>query len=171
MGRTMDHLLAQVIPKKGSKENPIDLDHFDDVFGAPGSKKRQELLTKKPSPPPIPDVYITRSRPARSKNNTTSAQPGTQNNHPGSGIGQKAQAPPSGQRTTLATAAKSSKTGSALPKKPATPKPKSRKAPGNSVQKRVRPTDQLKYRPRVMDHLLARVTGNDFDADDDRLER
>ncbi|OTA67907.1 hypothetical protein K449DRAFT_430013 [Hypoxylon sp. EC38] len=168
MSRAMDHLLARVIPKKGTKEDPIDLDHFDDVFSAPGSKKRHELLTKKPSPPPIPDCYITRSRPARGKKDNASVQPAAQNNRPGSGVGQKVQG---GPKKTQATAAKSSKAGPSSPKVPVTPKPKPRKAPGNSVQKRVRPADQLKYRPRVMDHLLARVTGNDFDADDDRLER
>ncbi|KAI0112684.1 hypothetical protein F4776DRAFT_640399 [Hypoxylon sp. NC0597] len=150
---------------KGTKENPIELDHFDDVFGAPGSKKRQELLTKKPPPLPIPDVYITRSRPARGKRNTTSAQPATENNCPGSGVGQSLQAPLGVPKKTKATAPKSPKAGCSSQHTPATPKPKPRKAPGNSVQKRVRPADQPKYRPRVMDHFLARVTGDDFDSD------
>ncbi|KAI0833057.1 hypothetical protein F5Y06DRAFT_301319 [Hypoxylon sp. FL0890] len=153
MGKASDHLYAQVIPKKGSKENPIDLHYIDDAFGAPGSQKRREIMGKQPKSLPIPDVYITKSHPVRRAENTGSSK-------------------------TQAEAVKSAKANSPSKLAPSTPKKrakgsghydndglssggsaKRRKAPATPM-KQFRPPGKLKYAIRAMDQLMARVTDN-----------
>ncbi|KAI1135695.1 hypothetical protein F5Y05DRAFT_416037 [Hypoxylon sp. FL0543] len=183
MGRAADHLYAQVIPKKGSKENPIAPDEFEEIWGAPGSAKRRELLKPAPPPPP-PDVIFIRSRKARkSVNDNSTAQPTpvtAETNVQGKTMepASKNATPPKRPKKTLK---KQLKTKTSTKRRAgqgdddydhisdsdvmdddsvATAHKSKRRQAKAAPVKRLRANAEPKYPVRAMDHLLARVKDN-----------
>ncbi|KAI0833058.1 hypothetical protein F5Y06DRAFT_301320 [Hypoxylon sp. FL0890] len=174
MGRAEDHLYAQVIPKKGTKENPINPDEIEESWGAPGSEKNRRLLNWKQKALPTPDVIFIRERKARNRANGDPAAQASSSN--------------AESNTQVKTKAASSKAKPKLPKEAyktsfgpkssakrpsgqddhdddGTPPPKAKRAKAKAKvtapTKRPGPPDgQLKYPVRAMDHLMARVTDN-----------